>query len=81
MDRRVLQIYEKAIREYLDNDNKTPEVVDRFWTWLFSGNDCQEKEIAMRRLFFEALDKYPLDNVTSHDKCFRAGNKPDNNHH
>ena len=60
MDRSVLQTYEKVIREYLDNDNKTPEVIDRFWTWLFSGKDCQEKEIVMRRLFFEALDKIPF---------------------
>ena len=77
MDRRVLQIYEKAIREYLNNDNKTPEAVDRFWTWLFSGKDCQEKEIAMRRLFFEALDKYPLDEVPSYNKYFNIENKSD----
>ena len=78
MDHRVLRIYEKAIREYLDNDNKTPEVIDRFWTWLFNGKDCQEKEIAMRRLFYEALDKYPLDdNAKTYGNYVSTGNKPD----
>jgi len=72
MDYKVLQIYEKAIREYLNQPDKSPEVVDRFWAWLFSGKYCIEKEIAMRRLFFEALDNYPLDEVPSYNKYFNV---------
>ena len=63
MDHKVVKIYDKIIRSYMDMEDKPQFVVDRFMECLFSEKHCKEKNVAMRRIFFEALDKYPLNEV------------------
>ena len=38
-----------------------PELTERVQGWLVNGRYCMEKEIAMRRVFYDFMDGKPID--------------------
>lgn len=62
MDYKALKICEKIIRTYMSIDNCPQELIDHFVSWLTNGRHCREKDIVMRRIFYEIMDVVEIEN-------------------
>ncbi len=64
MNREVLKYCERILRLFCSRDNWPQDIVDRFQAWLVNGEHCREKDLALRRFFYEMLEER-TDKVTT----------------
>lgn len=69
MNQDVLKYCERILRLFLSDNEWSSELTERVHGWLVNGEFCEEKEIALQRVFFEMMDGEPVESSSeeSHD--------------